>query len=317
MAQGIKKLTIAIPTYNRANYLSRCLQNIYNQFDEVSEYIEIIVCDNCSNDNTEDVINSFKIKGLPIQYYKNNINLGFDLNIEKCYKISNGDYIYTIGDDDFIKNGLLKLIIDIIQKNDFGVIYMEGDQIESEINILEPICTRTYKDSLMFLKKITHNATFISAIIVKRELISSFSFQQYVGTQIAHFPFVLDTILKNNTNCYIETKCFNYQDNNSDFDTYQVFGANIISILEKYPKLISNIVIKQLILDLGNSVISLRLKNKKYFIKNIFIKLKNAYAKYALFWLYIFPLFIFPKPFLKIFRYFFIKIFKFSINKYN
>ncbi len=49
-------ITIAIPTYNRANgYFKQTLESVLCQ---TYEYIEIIVSDNCSTDNTEELVNS-------------------------------------------------------------------------------------------------------------------------------------------------------------------------------------------------------------------------------------------------------------------
>lgn len=48
-----KILTIAIPTYNRANYLKRALKSIAKQYDD---RLEIIVSDNASLDDTEEVV---------------------------------------------------------------------------------------------------------------------------------------------------------------------------------------------------------------------------------------------------------------------
>ena len=90
MAQ-MKILSIAIPTYNRGKFLERALKQIFLQYEEVSKSIEIIVCDNCSQDNTEQVVSSFKNAGLPIKYFRNSSNVGFDRNIEQCYKVSQGD----------------------------------------------------------------------------------------------------------------------------------------------------------------------------------------------------------------------------------
>ena len=49
-------ITIGIPTYNRSEKLFRCLESTINQD---YENIEIIVCDNNSNDNTSQVVLRF------------------------------------------------------------------------------------------------------------------------------------------------------------------------------------------------------------------------------------------------------------------
>ena len=54
-------LTIAVPTYNRSAYLKRSLQNIITQIIEVDKFgesIEMVVSDNCSKDETAEVVKS-------------------------------------------------------------------------------------------------------------------------------------------------------------------------------------------------------------------------------------------------------------------
>ncbi|MCG2735259.1 MAG: glycosyltransferase [Candidatus Methanoperedenaceae archaeon] len=90
-------LSIVIPTYNRALYLKRCLNSLiaYNGDD-----IEIIVQDNCSPDNTNEIVKS--IKDSRIKYYRNNVNLGLAPNIINILNRVTGKYVFYITDDDFL-----------------------------------------------------------------------------------------------------------------------------------------------------------------------------------------------------------------------
>jgi glycosyltransferase involved in cell wall biosynthesis len=53
-------LTISIPTFNRANSLSSQLNNIHNILskNDISQFIEVLVSDNCSTDDTREVVDS-------------------------------------------------------------------------------------------------------------------------------------------------------------------------------------------------------------------------------------------------------------------
>ncbi len=61
---------------------------------------EIIVCDDASTDNTEEMVNSFH--DIRIKYYKNKTRLGTSMNFVRCFNLSIGKYIFTLGDDDLI-----------------------------------------------------------------------------------------------------------------------------------------------------------------------------------------------------------------------
>ena len=67
--------SICIPTYNRSNELKRCIESIISQdgFDDVN--VEIIISDNCSTDNTDEVVKPYILKYKNIKYYRNKKNV--------------------------------------------------------------------------------------------------------------------------------------------------------------------------------------------------------------------------------------------------
>jgi len=117
-------LSICIPTYNRSEYLKTCLENLAVQLKDhyIKEKIEIIISDNSSQDNTEDIVKKFqKILG-NIKYFKNEKNIGFDENTIKSVLLAKGKYCWNIGDDDLIQNGGIKFIADFLQNNNVALI---------------------------------------------------------------------------------------------------------------------------------------------------------------------------------------------------
>lgn len=90
-------LSIVIPTYNRALLLKRALNSLiaYKGDD-----IEIIVQDDCSPDNTSEIVKS--INDSRIRYYRNDVNLGLAPNIIDILNRVTGKYVYYITDDDFL-----------------------------------------------------------------------------------------------------------------------------------------------------------------------------------------------------------------------
>jgi abequosyltransferase len=56
------KISICIPTYNRARLLEEAIKSILSQTTDISSEIEICVSDNCSTDNTELVIKKLQKK---------------------------------------------------------------------------------------------------------------------------------------------------------------------------------------------------------------------------------------------------------------
>ena len=129
------KLSVIIPTYNRASYLSQCLHSILSSS---YENLEVIVSDNASQDDTQAVVSSFTDNRL--RYYRNDTNIGAELNILKLVEYASDGYIFCLGDDDFLNEGAISEIIEMIHRNPgVGVIL-------SALNRLDARTDRPFSD---------------------------------------------------------------------------------------------------------------------------------------------------------------------------
>jgi len=91
-------VTIAIPTYNRANqYLRDAITCATRQS---YPHIEVIISDNCSTDSTEQVVREFHDPR--IRYFRQSVNVGANNNFNFCLKQAQGKYFYLFLDDDQI-----------------------------------------------------------------------------------------------------------------------------------------------------------------------------------------------------------------------
>jgi len=95
-----------------------------SQFDDqdVYEQVEIVVSDNASTDNTEEVVKEYQKKFDNIKYLKINQGVSGGLNWDNAIINSTGKYINTMGDDDIYLPGSLKKILSVFStEDDFGV----------------------------------------------------------------------------------------------------------------------------------------------------------------------------------------------------
>lgn len=107
-------LTIAIPTYNGGNTICSMLDILLPQ---VNERIEVIISDNCSTDNTPQIINSYVNKYPFIQYVRNEYNLGADSNFLQCMRMAKGKFTLLISDDDIIVEDAIEKICNFLYEN--------------------------------------------------------------------------------------------------------------------------------------------------------------------------------------------------------
>lgn len=89
------KVSVIIPTYNRARYLHRAIQSVLDQrFPD----LEIIVVDDASTDDTAQVIEGFRDPR--IRYFRHNTNRREAASRNTGVQNAVGDYIAFLDDDD-------------------------------------------------------------------------------------------------------------------------------------------------------------------------------------------------------------------------
>lgn len=104
-------LSICIPTYNRASVLEKTLESIVKQLDDE---IEIVISDNKSTDNTEEICRNYAHKYDNIKYYRNDVNVR-DANFSLSLDRGQGQYLKLLKDSLEIKDGSLKYMKQHVQ----------------------------------------------------------------------------------------------------------------------------------------------------------------------------------------------------------
>jgi len=87
------KLSICIPTYNRADYIGETLSSIISQS---GDDIEIVIVDGASTDNTEGVVNEFQGRFENIHYHREKKNNGVDADLAKSVALAQGEYCWLM-----------------------------------------------------------------------------------------------------------------------------------------------------------------------------------------------------------------------------
>lgn len=115
-----KLLTIAIPTYNRAELLDKQLAWIAQAIQGFESDCEIFVSDNCSTDNTQEIIEKWQtqLSHITFKSHRNSENMGVMPNIINCLKSATTKYVWAIGDDDPIENEAVPYILEKIKKHE-------------------------------------------------------------------------------------------------------------------------------------------------------------------------------------------------------
>ncbi len=108
-------LSICIPTFNRGSILKENLLS-YIQNKEFDKDVELIISDNASTDNTQEVCEDFINKYPNIKYFRNKENIR-DKNFIQVLNYANGAYIKLANDWTSPNEQSLKYMKDIIRTN--------------------------------------------------------------------------------------------------------------------------------------------------------------------------------------------------------
>ena len=100
----MKKFSIIVPVYNVEKYLGKCLDSVNNQ--TFKDY-EVIVINDGSTDNSISIIEQYKKNNYVII---NQENKGLSEARNTGLKIADGEYIFFLDSDDYIKNETLEII---------------------------------------------------------------------------------------------------------------------------------------------------------------------------------------------------------------
>lgn len=143
-------ISIVMITYNHEKYIAQAINGIFIQKTDFP--IEIIIADDNSPDNTENVVNEF-IKKAPenisILYTKHQENKGMMKNFVWALQQASGKYIALCeGDDYWTDSSKLQKQIDFLEQNeDYVLCFSNRDILEEEvIKINKPIYKKTSFD---------------------------------------------------------------------------------------------------------------------------------------------------------------------------
>jgi len=165
----MKKISVALTTYNGAKYLRNQLDSLYAQ-TRVPD--EVVVTDDCSTDSTLDILIEYNSR-YGLKYFINDIPLGVNKNFEKAISLCLGDYIAICDQDDIwlpskIEKSYLRL--QEIEKNGFpSLVTSTNIHINSKGEKIG--ANRKEKDSFSYTTSLWGNRNQGCTLMMNRQLL--------------------------------------------------------------------------------------------------------------------------------------------------
>lgn len=138
------KFSFILPCYNVGRYVGACLDSIYVQ-DMSEKDFEVICVNDCSTDNTRDVILSYASKhpNLTLIDHTENLTAGGARNTG--IEAAKGEYIWFVDPDDAIKPNCLQELYAKARETGVDILFFNYDDADENLTVLRE--DKTYPDS--------------------------------------------------------------------------------------------------------------------------------------------------------------------------
>jgi len=168
------KISICIPTFNRAKHLVNCLHSVKSCKENSKIDFQVCISDNGSTDNTEEVVRHAQTF-MDIKYYKNSENIGIPRNFINVIEMADGEFTWLLGDDDLLLPEAINTLYELISKHekvDFFYInsfhltteyvasFPQPFNIENVPNNMKPFSSWTSTGELPFMNLVDPRVSF-------------------------------------------------------------------------------------------------------------------------------------------------------------
>lgn len=121
-------VTIIMPSYNTGRFIKETIESVLAQSYTTWE---LIIVDDCSNDNTDDVVNPYLTDGR-IHYIKNDINSGAAVSRNRALREAKGKWIAFLDSDDLWEPDKLQRQITFMRDNGYHFSYTNYIEIDED-----------------------------------------------------------------------------------------------------------------------------------------------------------------------------------------
>lgn len=143
-------VSVLIPNYNHGAYIGEAIESALGQS---YPNLEIIVTDNCSTDNSREVIDAYANKDCRIKCKYHSTNIGAIRNWRSALDMAEGEYCKILFSDDLIDSAFISSGIEILKDEDIGFYYSAVQSFGANQTTYFDGGTSGLKDTRDFIKK--------------------------------------------------------------------------------------------------------------------------------------------------------------------
>ena len=120
--------------YNAEKVIAKTLESVFNQ---TYKNIEIVLVDDCSSDNSQQVINEYRAKHPEIVYFKQPKNQGAGAARNKALELARGQYVAFLDADDLWYPEKTEKQVALLNKKNGAFSFTAIEMIDGEGNVVK------------------------------------------------------------------------------------------------------------------------------------------------------------------------------------
>lgn len=305
-------ITLAIPTYNRRQFVTESIEAITSQ---LGDFAEVVVCDNASEDGTFTALTEFSRNDPRIRVFQNPANLGPDRNTLRCLREARGRYIHFLADDDILLPGALLRMREFLSVNgDFSVLHInfvnfKGAFADAALSVPHHDARDIIEiEPNEFVRRLSVHATLYSATVLRREeALSVPRVERFIGSWLLQSHLAVACVCRGSRFGLIGTPGVAVRGGNSGgYSVYRIFGQEWKNVL--FGTGIENGLTTATAVSVYDHTIrtfmrswavQLRTHDTKYESSGIGALLRSTWD-YPSAWIYVYPFLLAPAPLIRV-----------------
>lgn len=191
MIAGMPKVSVIIPTYNRSDIICSTIQSV---LDQTADDLEVIIVDDGSTDNTEQVIKA--IADSRVRYYCK-VNGGpadaRNFGLQKAV----GDYIAFLDHDDYWPETYLEVMTKAFEENpEYGLVYCPILEVYPDGTTRKSYGPKECRSGWIAVDLFKRGVVWTSAAMMRKEVLNGFFYDKTLNRSYEDGDFFLRLSLR-------------------------------------------------------------------------------------------------------------------------
>jgi glycosyltransferase involved in cell wall biosynthesis len=193
------RLTIAITTRNRADFIGETLDSIIPQ---LTEAVELLVLDGASTDATPEVMRQYVERCRALRYVRLEENNGPDRDFSRSVELASGEYCWLMADDDLLLPGAVEAVLDAVGRRPSLVIVNAEVRNANLSRVLESRRLKMASDFCFnpddwdeFFKATAAYLSFIGCVVIRRSIWLERDKEPFFGSLFVHVGVIFQSRL--------------------------------------------------------------------------------------------------------------------------